>query len=113
MNSPKKTKTKSNDLFISDSEDDFEQNISPTKFKQRKVTSSAILSLTPQKAGIPKFNPADCSFIDWLTSLETTFDWLKSSDVDEAKIIQLIIMSLPTNLAWVGQNLDEESKKKS
>ena len=98
-------------LYIADSdEDESSQFISPTKVSPKKASTGAILSLTPAKAGLSKFNPSEGTFIDWLNANETIFEWIKSSGVDDKQIIRLIIMSLPQSLAWVGNHLDEDAK---
>ena len=112
LNSYKSPKKFINQVFAdSDSDDEMQvsQTISPRK-TPKKTTNAAILGITPQKAGISKFNPAECSLIDWLNSLETTIDWLRSSNVDDSQIIRLIVMSLPTSLSWVGNHIDEDAK---
>ena len=108
----KSPEKRGNSIIVdSDSDDEpFSQTISPRK-TTKASPKAAILGLTPTKAGISKFNPAECSFIDWLNSLETTFEWLRSSNISDEQIIRLIIMSLPTSLSWVGNHLDERAKK--
>ena len=94
-------------------EEEEKQIVSP---KPKTKTSILSLSLTPSKAGIQKFNPQEQTFIDWLNSQSPTFSYLKSGAVPEEQIVRMIILSLPPQMAWVGQNLSnsanlEQSKK--
>ena len=105
------TSKQNTSLFIPESDDEESvQMISPSKSFSKPTSAGTILSLTPAKAGMSKFNPSEGTFIDWMNANETIFDWIRSSGVDDAQIIRLIIMSLPQSLAWVGNHLDNDAK---
>ena len=89
-------------------DDEKQQVMSPQPYPKPRMNTT-ILSLTPSKAGIPKFNPSEQSFVDWLQGNQQVFSWLKSSSVPDEQIVRLIILSLPPQMTWIGQNLTTTS----
>ena len=64
-------------MYSDDSdEEESGQTMSPVggDKKQHGFTKPQLMMLTPTKAGITKFLPSETTFIDWLTSNESTFE---------------------------------------